>query len=55
MITTVHAHKSGVVLLCLSKSFQTEKIKELRRKMTKIDSRGGGSLAITGLEANFET
>ena len=40
VITTAHAHKSGVIFH-ISKSFQTKKkIKALRPKMTKIASRG---------------
>ena len=40
VITTVHAHKSGVIFFYFSKSFQTTKYKALRPKMTKIASRG---------------
>ena len=39
VITTAHAHKSGVIFHFF-KSFQTKKIKALRPKMTKIASRG---------------
>ena len=43
MITTAHAHKSGVIFHFFPRAFkQKKKIKALRPKMTKIASRGGG-------------
>ena len=49
MITTAHAHKSGVIFHFFSKSFQTKKFKSLRPKMTKIASRGGPALTRANL------
>ena len=43
MITTAHAHKSGVIFHFFPRAFKQKKIKALRPKMTKIASRGGGS------------
>ena len=40
MITTAHAHKSGVIFIFFSRAFKPKKNKELLRKMTKIASRG---------------
>ena len=40
VITTAHAHKSGVIFHFFPRSFK-KKIKALRPKMTKIASRGG--------------
>ena len=43
VITTAHAHKSGVIFHFFSKSFQKKKkIKAIRPKTTKIASKGGG-------------
>ena len=42
MITTAHAHKSGVIFHFFPRAFKQKKIKALRPKMTKIASRGGG-------------
>ena len=42
MITTAHAHKSGVIFHIFPRAFKKKKIKALRPKMTKIASRGGG-------------
>ena len=44
MITTAHAHKSGVIFHCFPRAFKQKKIKALRPKMTKIASRGGPAL-----------
>ena len=40
MITTAHAHKSGVIFHFFPRPFKQKKIKALRPKMTKIASRG---------------
>ena len=40
MITTAHAHKSGVIFYIFTRPFKQKKIKKLRPKMTKIASRG---------------
>ena len=42
VITTAHAHKSGVIFHFFPRAFKQKKIKALRPKMTKIASRGGG-------------
>ena len=42
VITTAHAHKSGVIFHFFSRAFKQKKIKALRPKMTKIASGGGG-------------
>ena len=39
MITTAHAHKSGVIFHVFPRPFKQKKIKKLRPKMTKIASR----------------
>ena len=44
MITTAHAHKSGVIFHFFPRAFKQKKFKALRPKMTKIASRGGGPL-----------
>ena len=44
MITTAHAHKSGVIFHFFPRPFKQKKIKALRPKMTKIASRGGPAL-----------
>ena len=44
VITTAHAHKSGVIFHFFSRAFKQKKIKALRPKMTKIASRGGPAL-----------
>ena len=44
MITTAHAHKSGVIFHFFPRAFKQKKIKALRPKMTKIASRGGPAL-----------
>ena len=41
VITTAHAHKSGVIFHFFPRAFKQKKIKALRPKMTKIASRGG--------------
>ena len=43
VITTAHAHKSGVIFHFFQELSNKKKIKALRPKMTKIASRGGGS------------
>ena len=52
VITTAHAHKSGVIFYFLPRAFKQKKIKALRPKMTKIASRGvlggGGVLKTIG-------
>ena len=40
MITTAHAHKSGVIFHFFPRAFKQKKIKTLRPKVTKIASRG---------------
>ena len=40
VITTAHAHKSGVIFHFFPRAFKQKKIKALRPKMTKIASRG---------------
>ena len=40
MITTAHAHKSGVIFSFFPRAVKQKKIKALRLKMTKIASRG---------------
>ena len=40
VITTAHAHKSGVIFHFFPRAFKPKKIKALRPKMTKIASRG---------------
>ena len=47
VITTAHAHKSGVIFHFFPRAFKQEKINALRPKMTKIASRGGGGPALT--------
>ena len=42
VITTAHAHKSGVIFHFFPRAFKQKKIKALWPKMTKIASRGGG-------------
>ena len=42
VITTAHAHKSGVIFHFFPRAFKQKKIKALRPKMTKIASIGGG-------------
>ena len=42
MITTAHAHKSGVIFHFFPRAFKQKKNKALRPKMTKIASKGGG-------------
>ena len=42
VITIAHAHKSGVIVHIFPRAFIRKKIKELRPKMIKIASRGGG-------------
>ena len=44
MITTAHAHKSGVIFHFFQELSNKKKIKALRPKMTKIASRGGPAL-----------
>ena len=44
VITTAHAHKSGVIFHFFPRAFKQKKIKALRPKMTKIASRGGSCL-----------
>ena len=53
VITTAHAHKSGVIFHIFPRSFQTtkKKIKELQPKMTKIAS-GGPALKV-GVWGNY--
>ena len=46
VITTAHAHKSGVIFHFFPRAFKQKKIKALRPKMTKIASRGGGGPAL---------
>ena len=46
VITTAHAHQSGVIFSFFSRAFKQKKIKALRPKMTKIASRGGSCLKI---------
>ena len=41
VITTAHAHKSGVIFHFFPRAFKQKKVKALRPKMTKIASRGG--------------
>ena len=40
VISTAHAHKSGVIFHNFPRAFKQKKIKALRPKMTKIASRG---------------
>ena len=47
MITTAHAHKSGVIFLYLPETFQTKKFKKLRPKMTKIASSLPGTVLLS--------
>ena len=42
VITTAHAHKSGVIFHIFSRAFKQKKFKALRPKMTKIASGAGG-------------
>ena len=49
VITTAHAHKSGVIVHFFPRAFKQKKIKALRPKMTKIASRGGSCLNRTPL------
>ena len=44
VITTAHAHKSGVIFHFFPRPFKQKKIKALRPKMTKIASKGGPAL-----------
>ena len=44
VITTAHAHKSGVIFHFFPRACKQKKIKALRLKMTKIASRGGPAL-----------
>ena len=49
VITTAHAHKSGVIFHIFPRAFkQNKKNKALRPKMTKIASRGGGGVLPLG-------
>ena len=54
MITTAHAHKSGVIFHIFPRAFKQKKIKALRPKMTKIASRprggGGGGPALINIQ-----
>ena len=45
VITTAHAHQSGVIFHFFPRAFKQKKIKALRPKMTKIASRGGPALS----------
>ena len=48
VITTPHAHKSGVIFHIFPRAFkQNKKIKALRPKMTEIAPRGGGGPALS--------
>ena len=44
VITTAHAHKSGVIFHILPRPFEQKRGKKLRPKMTEIASRGGSCL-----------
>ena len=46
VITTAHAHKSGVIFHFFQELSNKKKIKALRPKMTKIASRGGPALIL---------
>ena len=46
VITTAHAHQSGVIIHFFQELSNKKKIKALRPKMTKIASRGGGGPAL---------
>ena len=54
VITTAHAHKSGVIFHFFPRAFKQKKIKALRPKMTKIASKGGPALNQLRLETNYE-
>ena len=53
MITTAHAHKSGVIFHLFPRAFKQKKIQALRPKMTKIALRGGGGPALIPSKSRF--
>ena len=53
MITTAHAHKSGVILHIFPRAFKQKIFKAVRPKMTKIASRGGGPVKTRDFSGAF--
>ena len=56
MINAVHVHKHGIIFSYFSISFQKKKkVKELRPRLTKIASGGGGVAHFPPTSFSFET
>ena len=55
VITTAHAHKSGVIFYFFPRPFKQKKIKALQPKMTKIASRGSFKVLIHTVGIKIET